>query len=61
VVIKKAIEFALNLKNLISPNNNNQQFIRKIVASPETSQLKKNGNSYRKFKYFLGRILDMYG
>jgi hypothetical protein len=45
--------------NLAPSNNNNQQFIRKIVASPESSQLKKNGSSCRKLKYFLGRILDM--
>jgi hypothetical protein len=59
VVTKKAIEFLLYLMNLISSNNNNQQFIRKIVAFPESSQLEKNGSSYRKFQYFLGRILDM--
>jgi hypothetical protein len=45
--------------NLVSSTNNIQQFIRKIVASPESSQLKKNGSSYRKFKYFLGRIMDI--
>ena len=33
MVTKKAIEFALNLMNLVSSNNNNQQFIRKSSFS----------------------------
>ena len=52
MVIKKAIEFALDLMNLISSNSNNQQFIRNSVASSESSQLKKNGSSYRSLSIF---------
>jgi len=59
MVTKKTLEFALHLMNLLSSNNNSPQFIKKIVASSESSQLKKNGSSYRKFKYFLGGILDV--
>jgi len=60
MITKKTIEFALRLMNLLSSSNNNLHFIREIVASPESSQLKKNGSSYRKFKYFLGGILDVW-
>jgi len=31
----------MNLMNLVSSDNNNQQFIRKIVAFSESSQLKR--------------------